>query len=125
MQMAHDHGRGNTLAGNIPQHKEQTAVIYFEKVAIVAAHHAGGLIVVAHLPSNWCQARFRQENALDASGQGKITLQGTLLGARKMVQTEAHQRIGQQALRFNTAVARLAEPECSLVETAQSSVHSL
>src|ERR1700722_781217 len=26
MQMAHDHGRGNTLAGNIPQHKEQTAV---------------------------------------------------------------------------------------------------
>src|SRR6202023_1131548 len=108
-----------------PQHKEQTAVIYFEKVAIVAAHHASGLIVVAHLPSNWRQARFGQETALDECGQGKVALQGTLLGAGKMVQTEAHQWIGQQALRFNSAVARLAEPECSLVEAAQSSVHSL
>jgi hypothetical protein len=117
MEVAHEHRRSNTLAGNIPKHKEQTTVC-FEKIAVIAAHHAGGLIVVAHVPPNWRQAGFRQEKALDAGSQGKIILQGTLFGARKMVQTEPYQRIGQQALRFNAVVARLAEPEGSLIDTA-------
>ncbi len=73
VEVAHEHRRGNTLAGNIPQHKEQ-ATVCFEKIAVIAAHHAGGLIVVAHVPASWCQTGFRQESALDACGQGKITL---------------------------------------------------
>jgi hypothetical protein len=122
MKVAHEHRRGNTLAGNISEHKEQAAIC-FEKIAVIAADHAGRLIVVAHVPANWCQAGLRQESALDACGQGKITLQGTLFGARKVVETEPHQRIGQQALRFNGVVALLAEPECSLIDAAQRSVH--
>ena len=123
MKVAHEHRRGNTLAGNIPEHKEEAAVC-FEKIAVIAADHAGRLIVVAHVPAIWCQAGFRQKCSLDACGQGKITLQGTLFSACKMVQTEPHQRIGQQALRLNGVVARLAEPECSLIDAAQRGVHS-
>ena len=37
MKVAHEHRRGDALAGNIPQHKEQAA-IGFKKIAIVAAH---------------------------------------------------------------------------------------
>src|SRR5467141_2094819 len=123
VKVAHEHRRSNTLAGNIPEHKEQAAVC-FEKIAVIAADHAGRLIVVADVPASWRQAGFRQKSALDACGQGKITLQGTLFGARKMVETEPHQRIGQQALRFNGVVALLAEPECSLIDAAQGGVHS-
>ena len=122
MKVAHEHGRSNTLAGDIPEHKEQAAVC-FEEIAVIAAHHAGGLIVVAHVPAGWRQTGFRQESPLDACGQGKITFQGALFGARKMVQTETHQRIGQQALRFNGVVALLAEPKCSLIDAAQRGVH--
>src|SRR6266705_4954904 len=93
MKVAHAHRRSNTLAGNIPQRKEQAAVC-FEKIAVIAAHHAGGLIVVAHVPASRRQPELRQESALDACGQGKITLQGTLFSARKMVETEPHKRIG-------------------------------
>src|SRR5439155_21057006 len=39
MQVAHEHRRGNTLAGNIPQHKEQ-ATVGFKEIAIVAALNA-------------------------------------------------------------------------------------
>jgi len=94
MEVAHEHRRSNTFAGNIPQQKEQAAVC-FEEIAVIAAHHAGGLIVVPHIPANWRQAGFRQETALNACGQGKIALQGALFGARKMVQTELHQWIGK------------------------------
>src|SRR6266481_9826753 len=69
MKVAHEHGRSNTLAGDIPEHKEQAAVC-FEEIAVIAAHHAGGLIVVAHVPAGWRQTGFRQESALDACGQG-------------------------------------------------------
>src|SRR5712664_1482064 len=89
MKVAHEHRRSNTLAGNIPQHKQQAAVC-FEKIAVISAHHAGGLIVVTRVPSFWCQTGFRQESALDACSQGKIALQGALFGGRKMVQTETH-----------------------------------
>src|SRR5467141_2400378 len=80
MKVAHEHGRSNTLAGNIPQHKEHAAVC-FEEIAVIAAHHAGGLIVVSHVPANWRQAGFWQQSALNVCGQGKIALQGTLFGA--------------------------------------------
>jgi len=52
---------------------------------------------------------FRQKSALDASGQGKIALQGALLGARKMVKTESNQWIGEQALGFDGVVTCLAK----------------
>ena len=48
-EVAHEHGRGDTLARNIPQHEEQ-AGIRFEKIAVIAADHAGGLVVVAYVP---------------------------------------------------------------------------
>ena len=51
-QVAHEHGRGDTFAGNIAEHKEQTGV-GFEEVAVIAANHARGLIVVAHIPAKW------------------------------------------------------------------------
>src|SRR5712664_783824 len=122
MKVAHEHRGSNTLAGNIPQHKEQAAVC-FKKIAVIAADHAGRLIVVARVPAIWRPAGLRQESALVAGGQGKIALQGALFIARKMVETEPHQRIGQQALRFDSLVARLAESECSLIDTAQRGVH--
>jgi len=123
MKVAHQHRRSNTLAGDIPEHKQQAAVC-FENIAVIAAHHAGGLIVIAHVPAGWRQTGFRQESALDACGQGKVTLQSALFGAREMVQAESHQRIGQQALRFNGVVTRLAESERSLIDAAQCGVHS-
>src|SRR6266404_465728 len=49
MEVAHEHRRSHTLSGDIPQHKEQAAVC-FDEVAVVAAHHAGGLIVETHVP---------------------------------------------------------------------------
>src|SRR6266481_5915692 len=70
MKVAHEHRRGNTLAGNIPEHKEEAAVC-FEKIAVIAADHAGRLIVVVHVPASWRQAGFRQKSTLDACGQGK------------------------------------------------------
>src|SRR5713101_1351235 len=60
MKVAHQHRRSNTLARNISQHKEQAAVC-FEKITVIAAHHTGRLIVVAHVPAGWRQAGFRQE----------------------------------------------------------------
>ncbi len=89
MKVAHEHRRSNTLARNIPHHKEQAAVC-FEKIAVIAAHHAGRLIVVARVPAIGCQAGLRQESALVACGQGKIALQGALFSVRKMVETEPH-----------------------------------
>src|SRR5206468_11630193 len=89
MKVAHQHRRGNTLAGNIPQHKEQ-ATLCFEEIAVITAYHACRLIVITDVPPNWCQARFRQEPALDARSHGKIALQGALFGACKMVQTEPY-----------------------------------
>src|SRR6266853_3372387 len=83
MQVAHEHRRSNTFAGNIPQQKEQAAVC-FEEVAVIAAHHADRLIVIANVPAGWRQVGFRQEAALNACGQRKIALQGTLFGAGQM-----------------------------------------
>jgi len=123
MEVAHEHRRGDTLAGDIPDHKEQP-VFCFKEVAVIAAHHPGGLIVVANAPACWRQTELRQESALNACGQGKVTLQGSLLGARKMVEAEPHQRIGQQALRFDGIVALLTEPECPLIDSVQRRVHS-
>src|SRR5260221_7246773 len=123
MEVTHEHRRSHTLAGDIPQHKEQAAV-RFEKVAVVAAHHAGGLIVETHVPPCGRQTGFRQESALDARGKREIALQGTLFRTRKMVEAEAHQRIGQQAFLFNSVMARLAKPECSLIDAAERGIHS-
>jgi len=39
------------------QHEEQGHRL-FEKIAVIAADHAGRLIVVAHVPAIWCQAGF-------------------------------------------------------------------
>src|SRR6267143_3728194 len=55
MKVAHQHRRSNTLARDISQHKEHAAVC-FEKIAVIAAHHAGGFVVVAHVPAGWRQA---------------------------------------------------------------------
>src|SRR5216684_1682353 len=123
MEMAHEHRRSNTLARDIPNNKQQAAFC-FKEVAVIAAHHPGGLVVVADAPAWRCQTKLRQESALDARGQGKVTLQGSLLGTRKMVEAEPHQRIGQQALRFDGIVALLTEPECSLIDTVQRRIHS-
>src|SRR5277367_6772237 len=49
-EMAHEHGRSYAVAGNVAQHKEQTG-LRFEKVAIIAADHAGGLVVIADVPA--------------------------------------------------------------------------
>jgi len=76
MEVAHKHRRSNTLAGDIPEHKEQAAFC-FKEVAVIAAHHPGGLIVEPNAPAWRCQTKFRQESALDACGQGKIALQGS------------------------------------------------
>jgi len=123
MEMAHEHRRSNTLAGDIPDHKEQAALC-FKEVAVIAAHHPGGLIVIANAPAWRRQTKLRQEPSLDACGQGKVTLQGSLLGTRKMIEAEPHQRIGQQALRFDGIVALLTEPECPLIDSAQRRIHS-
>src|SRR6266850_1639880 len=88
MKVAHQHRRSNTLAGDIPQHKQQAAVC-FENIAVIAAHHAGGLIVIAHVPAGWRQTGFRQESALDACGQGKVTLQSALSTAVNNSEREA------------------------------------
>ncbi len=50
VEMAHEHGRGDALAGNISE-QEQQAAVGFEEIAIVAAHQAGRRVVVANLPS--------------------------------------------------------------------------
>jgi len=123
MEVAHEHRRSNTLAGDIPEHEEQSALC-FKEVAVIAAHHPGGLIVVANAPACGRQTELRQERALDACGQGKVTLQGSLFGTRKMVEAEPHQRIGKQAFCFDGIVALLTEPECSLIDTAQRRIHS-
>jgi hypothetical protein len=68
MEVTHEHRRSYTLAGDVPQHKEQSAV-RFDKVAVISAHHAGGLIVEAHVPPFWRQTRIRKESALDACGK--------------------------------------------------------
>jgi hypothetical protein len=41
-----------------------------------------------------------------------------------MVEAEAHQRIGEEALRFDGIVALLTEPEYSLIDAAQRRIHS-
>src|SRR5260370_8661550 len=78
MEVAHKHRRGNTLARNIPQHKDQ-ATVCFEKIAVIAAHHASGLIVVARVPAIWYQPGFRPPRPLDAPLRATITLQAALL----------------------------------------------
>jgi len=122
MEVAHEHRRSNTLAGDIPEHEEQ-AGLCFKEVAVIAAHHPGGLVVVANAPAFRRQAELRQESTLNACGQGKVTLQGSLLGTRKMVEAEPHQRVGQQALCFDGVVALLTEPEGPLIDSAQRRIH--
>src|SRR6267142_1533803 len=117
MQVTHEHRRSDTLAGDVPDHEEQAAFC-FKEVAVIAAHHPGGLIVVANAPACRRQTELRQESALDACGQGKVTLQGSLLRTRKVVEAEAHQRIGQQAFWFDGVVALVTKPECPLIDTA-------
>jgi len=123
MEVAHEHRRSNTFAGDIPEHKEQAA-FSFKEVAVIAAHHPGGLIVIANAPACWCQTELRQESALNACGQGKVTLQGPLFGTRKMVEAKTHQGIGQQAFRLDAFMALLTDPECPLIDAAQRRIHS-
>jgi hypothetical protein len=40
-----------------------------------------------------------------------------------VVEAELQQRIGQQPFRFNGVMARLAKPECSLIDTVQGVIH--
>src|SRR5260370_4454429 len=87
MKVAHEHGSSNAFAGDIAQHKEQAAV-RFEEIAVIAAHHAGRLIVVVNVPAIRRQPDFRQESALDARGQGKIALQGTFFLALNLSQPQ-------------------------------------
>src|ERR1700719_1207964 len=68
MQMTHEHGRRHALAGDVPQHEEQSAFCFYQ-VAVVAAHHASGLIVEANVPAFWRQSAVWQQAALDARGK--------------------------------------------------------
>src|SRR5437867_3311274 len=49
VQMTHEHGSGNAFSGDISA-QEQEVTIGAEVVAVVAANHPCGLIVVADLP---------------------------------------------------------------------------
>src|SRR6266404_1153495 len=64
MEMAHEHRRSDTLAGDIPDHKEQAAFC-FKEVAVIAAHHPSRLIVIANAPACRRQTELRQERALN------------------------------------------------------------
>lgn len=57
VQVAHQHGSGDTFAGNVSEQEKQ-AVVRFEQVAVIAAHHACGLIVESHVPACSGEVRF-------------------------------------------------------------------
>jgi len=94
-----------------------------QEIAVIAAHHAGGLIVITHFPARQLHTGFRQQPALNASGKGKIAFQGALFVLRKMVEAKPHQRVGEQAFRFDRVMAGFAKAECSAFETIQRLVH--
>src|SRR5258708_31405095 len=65
VEVTHEHGRSHTFAGDIPQHEEEAAVC-FEKVAVVAAHHAGGVIMETPVPPFLSHNGFPQGPAPNA-----------------------------------------------------------
>jgi hypothetical protein len=124
VEMAHEHGSGDAFTGNIAKQEEQAAA-GLKEVAIIAADHARGLIVVVDLPAGGGEIGFGQEGALNAGGQGKIAFEGALLGAGQMVEAETRERVGEQALRLNAVVADFANAEGALLDATEGGVDLL
>src|SRR6266403_1358839 len=100
VQMAHEHGSGDTFARDITEKEEQSA-IGFEHVAIIAADRSRRLVVIPDLPARGRQLGRRQQPLLNARREFEIGLQGALFLAREMVKAKTNKRIGQQTLFFD------------------------
>src|SRR6266404_3484071 len=92
VQMAHEHGSGDTFPRDITKEEEQS-VIGFEHVAIIAADRPRRFVVIADLPACGRQLRRRQQPLLDARGKFEIRLQSALFLAREMVEAKTDKRI--------------------------------
>jgi len=77
--------RATPLPGNVPQHKQQAA--YVQKDAVIAAHHAAELIVVAHIPPAGARPGFGKRARWMLAAKERHSPRHAV-GARKMVQTE-------------------------------------
>ncbi len=96
MQMAHQHGRGYTLAGDIAQKEQEVPGAAFSgyQVAIIAAHGARRLVVEIDLPVAYAQVLLRQQGALDARGQVEVVLERALLVGGQVVEAVSCEGIG-------------------------------
>src|SRR5882724_1435052 len=75
VEVAHEHGRGYTLAGNVAQQKYQAAV-GLEQIAVVSADQARRGVVVAGVEARGGEMRLGQERLLNARGWGQVSLEG-------------------------------------------------
>ncbi len=115
MQVAHQHGRGDSLAGNVAEQEKKT-VFVFDQVKVIPAYQRGRLVVVSRLPLANRPVGPRQKSTLDSGGQHQVALQCALFFGRKMVQAEAQQGIAEQPVRFDGVVADFANTEGSAGE---------
>ena len=123
-QVGGKHGRGHALAGYIG-HDEVEMSVLAEQIAVIAADHSGGLIVIRDVPSGKGDVVGRQQAFLDLRRQLQIVLQRTRLLGGEAIQTDPRQGILQQPLVLDRAQAYLAHAEAAVVNAVQRAVHFL
>ena len=122
LQVGHQHGGGDALAGHVAQDEEQVPVAA-DEVAVVTADHRQGAVLQVELPAVPHQRPGRQQRGLDGRRELEVVLEETPLLGRHAVQTHVHQRIRSQAVPFDRAVADLAAAEAPAFDSCERRVH--
>src|SRR5271157_2641222 len=112
VEMRGEHGSRDTFPRHIAHHKVQAGVVSgIDDVAVIAAHYASGLVMIANLPAIAIQILVRQQAPLDLSSQFQVVLKGIEFLPVHVVEAEPDQRVGDQTLAFDGIVAGLADAE--------------
>jgi len=123
VQVGHQNGCGDALAGDISEKEIESAIAGRHQVAEVAAHRTESLVVIGGEPARKRQLRGRQQRALDAAGQLDVFLQGALLAGGQVVQAEFDQGIGEEPFRLDGFVAFPAQAEGAGFDPFERRVH--
>src|SRR3954467_10541566 len=117
--VGHQHGRGDSLSGNITYHEVQASIPSIDYVAIISADQAGRLVAVADVPVRTLEALIRQQPPLHACSEFQIPLERVPFMPAQVVEAETDQRIADKPVALDRFVACLTQPIGPAIEPGQ------
>jgi hypothetical protein len=122
MELRHQQRGRDTLARDIPKEEKGIASCFlrFYQIAVIAAHHAQRLIVVAQLPPVDSRVLSGKQLVLNLRRELEVSLNRTLLLFREVTQANPDERVCTQVILFYRLVADFTNPVRSVIDSFQS-----